>query len=111
MTMENPPFEDVFHIEHGNFPACHVSFQGRKNLQIFGAFFQVDHFGSSPDLRTMNILEENGPGLMNMFQIGFSMFCFIGNMVDTKKDVQSQQKYHLVLELKGFVQNKLEWLY
>ena len=20
MTMENPPFEDVFHIEHGNFP-------------------------------------------------------------------------------------------
>ena len=28
MTMENPPFEDVFPIEHGDFPASHVSFQG-----------------------------------------------------------------------------------
>ena len=27
MTMENPPFEDVFPIEHGDFE-CHVSFQG-----------------------------------------------------------------------------------
>ena len=28
MAMENPPFEDVFRIEHGDFPANHVSFQG-----------------------------------------------------------------------------------
>ena len=28
MTMENPPFEHVFPIEHGDFPACHVRFQG-----------------------------------------------------------------------------------
>ena len=28
MAMENPPFEDVFPIEHGDFPASHVSFQG-----------------------------------------------------------------------------------
>ena len=27
MTMENPPFEDVFPIENGDFQ-CHVSFQG-----------------------------------------------------------------------------------
>ena len=28
MTMENPPFEHVFPIEHGDFQACHVSFPG-----------------------------------------------------------------------------------
>ena len=28
MTMEHPPFEDVFPIEHGDFPASHLSFQG-----------------------------------------------------------------------------------
>ena len=28
MTMEHPPFEDVFPIEYGDFPASHVSFQG-----------------------------------------------------------------------------------
>ena len=28
MTMENPPFEHVFPVEHRDFPACHVSFQG-----------------------------------------------------------------------------------
>ena len=27
MAMENPPFEDVFPIEHGDFPASHVSFR------------------------------------------------------------------------------------
>ena len=26
--LENPPFEDVFPIEHGDFPACHVSSRG-----------------------------------------------------------------------------------
>ena len=30
MTMENPPFEDVFPIEIGDFPVSHVSFQGWK---------------------------------------------------------------------------------
>ena len=25
MAMKNPPFEDVFPIAHGDFPACHVS--------------------------------------------------------------------------------------
>ena len=29
MTMENPPLEDVFSLEHGIFQ-CHVSFQGCK---------------------------------------------------------------------------------
>ena len=28
MTMENQPFEDVFPIEHGDFPSRHVSFLG-----------------------------------------------------------------------------------
>ena len=28
MTMENPPFEDVFPTENMDFPASHVSFQG-----------------------------------------------------------------------------------
>ena len=28
MTMENPPFEDVFPIENGDFPASHVSLPG-----------------------------------------------------------------------------------
>ena len=28
MTMENPPFEAVFPIGNGDFPASHVSFQG-----------------------------------------------------------------------------------
>ena len=28
MTMEYPPFEDVFPIENGDVPASHVSFQG-----------------------------------------------------------------------------------
>ena len=27
MTMENPPVEDVFPIQHGDFQ-CHVGFQG-----------------------------------------------------------------------------------
>ena len=27
MAMENPPFEDVFHIEHVDFPASHVTFR------------------------------------------------------------------------------------
>ena len=30
MTMENPPFEDAFPIEIGDFPVSHVSFQGCK---------------------------------------------------------------------------------
>ena len=25
LAMENEPFEDVFPIEHGDFPACYVS--------------------------------------------------------------------------------------
>ena len=35
--MENPSFEDVFPIEHGNFPAFHVRFcfLGAVNLVIF----------------------------------------------------------------------------
>ena len=28
MTIKHPPFEDVFPIEHGDFPKNHVSFQG-----------------------------------------------------------------------------------
>ncbi len=28
MTLENQPFEDVFPIEHGDFPASHVSLPG-----------------------------------------------------------------------------------
>ena len=28
ITIKHPPFEDVFPIEHGDFPASHVSFQG-----------------------------------------------------------------------------------
>jgi len=27
MAMGNPPFEDVFPVENGDFPASHVSFQ------------------------------------------------------------------------------------
>ena len=29
MAMEHPPFEDVFPIEHADFPASHVSFRER----------------------------------------------------------------------------------
>ena len=31
MAMENPPFEDVFPIENGDFPSSHVGFQGFSN--------------------------------------------------------------------------------
>ena len=37
MTMETPPFEDVFPIENWDFPIfqCHVSFQGCNITQDF----------------------------------------------------------------------------
>ena len=34
-AMENPPSEDAFPIEHGDFFHCHVSFQGGKILVIY----------------------------------------------------------------------------
>ena len=43
MTMENPPFEDVFPSEHGDFE-CHVTFQGLYPLQnsgVTGVQFQA----------------------------------------------------------------------
>jgi len=35
MTMGSPPFEDVFPIEHGDFPVSHVSFQGCNIMGFF----------------------------------------------------------------------------
>ena len=41
MTVENPPFEDVFFpVEHGDFPASHVGFPGCNILQfLLSSFF------------------------------------------------------------------------
>ena len=41
MTMDNPPFEDVFPIENGYFPDSHVSFlEGFPVFHHFFAMFQ-----------------------------------------------------------------------
>ena len=39
MTMGHSPFEDVFPIEHGDFPTSHVSFQGCNSSGTFLTFF------------------------------------------------------------------------
>ena len=40
MTVENPPFEDVFFpIEHGDFPASHVGLPGCNILQFLLSSF------------------------------------------------------------------------
>jgi len=39
MTMEHPPFEDVFPIENGHFPKCHISFQG-GNISFASCLFE-----------------------------------------------------------------------
>ena len=37
MAMENPPFKDAFPIEHGDFPASHVSFRGGNFFPTYEA--------------------------------------------------------------------------
>ena len=46
-TMENPPFEDVYPIEHGDFPRSFLSFRGMcpfpnlpKSTAVLGAFYK-----------------------------------------------------------------------
>ncbi len=41
MLIKSPPFEDVFPIEHGDFPASHASFRGsmlRRNIFNLGLY-------------------------------------------------------------------------
>jgi len=35
--LENPPFEDVFPIEHGDFFQCDLNFQGGVRIPVFQA--------------------------------------------------------------------------
>ena len=44
MTMENPPFEDVFPIENGDFPMSFVSFHG---VRFLGHVLQKGHLKST----------------------------------------------------------------
>ena len=38
MSMENPPFEDKFPIEHGDFPASHVRNTGVYSFSVMVGF-------------------------------------------------------------------------
>ena len=58
MTLENPPiWVDVFPIEHGDFPASHVIFQGYNPSYpwIFSAIFGASF--NSPKHRCVNVHE------------------------------------------------------